>query len=61
MFKRIVNNIRHDITGNYTLIMNNAGRYKAFLYLSKASMMLCKAVILNKKTHFHNVEFYDIW
>jgi len=61
MFKRVLNNIRYDITGNYSQIAENVGRYKAMIYLSRASLQLCKAVVLNKKTEFHNVEFYDIW
>ncbi|MFC1856055.1 hypothetical protein ACFL2A_05900 [Thermodesulfobacteriota bacterium] len=61
MFKRILNNINHDIKGNYSLIAENAGYYQAMLYLSKASISLCKAVILNKKRDFQHIEFYDTW
>jgi hypothetical protein len=61
MIQRILNNIRHDISGNYGLIVENAGRYKAMKYLSKASIQLCKAVVLNKKTEMHSIKFYNIW
>jgi len=61
MIRRILNNIKHDISGNFNLIMQNAGTYKAMLYLSRAGFMLCKAVIFNKRKEFHNIEFYDIW
>jgi len=61
MIKRILNNIKHDISANYILIVRNAGYYKGMRYLSRASLLLCKAIVLNKKRSFHNVEFYDIW
>ena len=61
MLKRLLNNIQHDIKGNYSFIVRNAGRVKALAYLSRTSFSLCKAVILNKKKMFHNIEFYDIW
>ena len=61
MLSTLNNNIKYDIKGNYNYILQNSGRTTAFLYLSKKSFQLCRAILLNKKKFFQDVEFYDTW
>jgi hypothetical protein len=61
MIRRILNNIMYDISGNFALIARYLGIYKAVVYLSRAILLLGKAVLLNRTREVYEVEFYDTW
>ena len=60
MIRKLNNNLKYDIWGNY-LMSRQLGPRAGYGYLARKSVALCRAVIMNRTVMVNNKEFYDTW